>query len=371
MRSIILAINQIYHYPSQQEHIFNFAVPYLAEREAPTFSHQLVSDLYSKKKMRGDYTAVLTWNFKTENKITLNESMFESGYDIYLPPFAVNQQHSVMRHLSKTSSNAHNMMIELLKHLDLNVKMKPQIGIYQNNIIAKTPVYRDYTKNYLNPAIKFLNKNCKDENAIALILDVLWSIYYDVNKNKLTCKTLKRNIIEGKHLFSVVDLNDSTAIDIDDLKLFPYPTTVLKFQNNDFEFHTNTTIHKNIDTYKYMAIYSSISDEHLRRLTINQVFYEDMFLNNYSNYEFLIYSDSISMFKHDIEHIDFKNDLFITSNLLCVKHFENNTQWYGRFNIMYMFYMLIDNYKSASKLISFDLTASKMLSKKGIRILEQ
>lgn len=368
-----LAINQIYHYPSQQEPMFNFALPYLAENEEQAFSHQVVAELYSKKKMRGDYTAVLNWNFKNENQIILFESTFDSKYDIYLPPLVVNQRHSVMKHLIKTSGIAHSVMLDLLSHLELNPKLRPQLGIYQNNIIAKTEVYRDYAKNYLKPAIKFLNKKCDNENIIALILDMLWSIYYDVNKDKLTCKILKKNIIEGKYLFSIVDLDADSAIDLDDLKTFPYPTTVLKYQNNDFEFHTNTTINKTIDTNKYVSIYQSITDEHIRRLTINQVFYEDLFMNNYSNYdyEFLIYSDSINTFKHDIEHIDFKDESFTLFNLLCVKQFENNTQWYGKFNIMYMFYMLIDEYKSISKLGNLDSGISRILGKKGIKILEK
>lgn len=366
-----LSINQIYHYASQEALVSEIAVPYNAGIEEQSFSHKLVLELYSKRKMRGDYTAVLGWNFEADNDLKLSDSIFNSNSDIYLPPIGINQRHSVMRHIMKTSKSAFKTLNSLLKHLDLSSVLKPGLGIYQNNIIAKTDIYRDYVKTYLRPAYKYLYEHCESETDMSIILDSMWSMYLEVNKRNLLITTLKKNATRRKQLFIVVDLFDKLSFNETLFNMFESTIAVLKLHNGAFTFNASSDINIKLDLHKYNAIYASIEDTNYARLLINQTLYQDLFLNNYSNteYDTIVYSNSVSLFDHNIDHIIHYDKDAPPKQAIHIKETGDNIQLYSNSNIMRMFFMLEEEYKKVYRTENLLDNIVRIFSKKGIRIM--
>ena len=71
-------------------------------------------------------------------------------------------RHDVLGYANLCHPRFTGIFDDLLNHLNIDSGIKPLIGLYQNAVIARSEIYRDYIENYLKPAVDFLEDSPQD-----------------------------------------------------------------------------------------------------------------------------------------------------------------------------------------------------------------
>lgn len=213
----MIQVYQIYFDDSQKKHFFKDAIPLKNEQLNNLFENQVILDLFRQEQIKGDYFGALSWKLRPKNKIPQDNlsSIVVGDFDILTFNYV---RHDVFGYAEKCHPGFRLIIGELLRHLGLNPKIRPVVGLYQNAIIAKKELYFDFLENYLEPSVSYL-KNCPERIQKILhsnsgydpvnirvaqktfgtsyypyhtfVLERLWSVYFHVNRKKNTMKYFK------------------------------------------------------------------------------------------------------------------------------------------------------------------------------------
>lgn len=365
-----LTLYQVCNNDIQKNQIYDFA-KYYVDNENNSSLHHNVLKVYQSRQMRGEYVGILDWNFKNDHKLNLKESKICGNYDMYLPPIGINKRHDVFSEIRKNNLYVIETIRELMDFLKIPRNTKPTLGIYENSVIAKKEIYKEYILDYLRPSITFLNGKGISHEVSVMILNTLWSIYYEHNKNKIKVKTFRRNTIEQKYLINVVDLESDTKIYEHILDEFPYPINVLKINGENSGFYSNLKekIYVNVDSYK--KIVEDSVDLVNARFIINQKLYEDIFINNFidNQYQIMAYGDNAAILNENFEDIEYFDEIERTiTNEIHITQLDNSNMIHSKTPIMYLFYMQGNN-KNKKVMENFVDENVKLLKKKGIKFV--
>jgi len=290
-------------------------------------------NLYSKRQLKSDYIGIFKYDIKNTHKFELNEDAITNDYDMYISPLFKNKKYSVFNDLNGTY--LYDIIIKLLKYLKLPENIKPKLRIYDNSVIAKKDIYKDYIKNYLIPTTKYLDILDVSDNIKSDVLDLLWTIYYDINKDKISLKILRKKYYSTDVLINVVDYKT-------ELKYYSikdkYRYNVIKYLP-ELEFKSNVIPGFNENLYKLDLNIENI-------LFINKMLYSDIELNtNFHDYNIIVHVDNVKILNVDInDYINVEECLHSSLNEIF---FINDEKYdikliYGKSGIMELFYTLYD-----------------------------
>lgn len=153
---------QIIYREDQKEKLFPFAVPYFNEKLTPYFESSCIVRLV--KTSTGSKVSVcswklkekLKWNVGRQREITLE--LLESDYDVL--SFTRNTQDHKMIALAEVWHKGFAAaMQKLVEGIGKKWPYEVKTPIYQNSFSAKTEIYQDYVKEYLEPAINFIESD--------------------------------------------------------------------------------------------------------------------------------------------------------------------------------------------------------------------
>ncbi|MCJ7733052.1 MAG: hypothetical protein MUP11_00760 [Anaerolineales bacterium] len=231
MKNAEVNIYQIYYDESQKEYLYLDTIPLFNDELSLYFENNVILDLYKKGKIEGDFFGVLSWKNRIKNKIRSKKikKFIRNDFDIYSFTY---DRHDVLGYAQLCHSKFMSIFSSLLEYLNLDPGITPRIGLYQNAIIAKPKIYIDYVENYLMPAIVFLENSPEviKESLYAdaeyrgvskevlidsfgldhypyhtFLLERLWSVYYQINRNKQSNQYFISKLIPGSFRVKKVD----------------------------------------------------------------------------------------------------------------------------------------------------------------------
>jgi len=345
-----IAIYQKYYNVIQCNHMYNFSKCINAENNSSI--HDVVLQLYKDKKLRSNYIGIFNYDFKRKHQLILNENKITDEYDMYIAPLIINKKHSVFKSLHDKNPYLKETLIALLDYLNLPLDLKPQLGIYDNSVITTKEIYKDYIKNYLEPSFTFLKIRNVSNNIKNLLLDSIWSIYYEYNIEYIKLKVFRKSIISKKYLYTIFDNSNNNIVKQNTLKTFNFDTIILQKINDELIFNSNV-ISEMIDL-------NTIHDE------TDKIFYNYILNNNnyiITDYKYIIHSNDIKILNFDIEkYLNISDILLSNINQIHVLNIENVNVIFGKSIIMKMYFNSLVNMNNTYK-SAFDL-----LKKKGIKI---
>ena len=168
--AVMTELYQIYYEESQLQKVFNFSIPYYNQGLTIFFENDPIAKLVLSTK--ADKVGVTSWKLqeKMRARVGLRQPLtveaLNSDYQVL--SFTRNSQ----RHTMLAMANAwHPGFIPTIKLLweKLGYKMPGEAKnpIYQNHYAAKTEIYQDYVKNFLQPAMEL---TLKDEELNKMML---------------------------------------------------------------------------------------------------------------------------------------------------------------------------------------------------------
>ena len=209
-------IFQIY-YDEKSKLKVNLESDFLYNKDLTVFFENLVISEWFRVNYqqldRIDYIGFLSYNFEDKNDMLIPFESFKKGdYDIYTLGKTVFNHNVVL--FGKTSHGKYfdilfKQMCESVFNLSALQLDEINLGVYQNAVVCKTYIYKQYVENYLNPCIDWLVKypykdmlfsECKyngkmSERELLLktgfpyytfhtfLLERLWSVFIHLNKD--------------------------------------------------------------------------------------------------------------------------------------------------------------------------------------------
>lgn len=216
MNSSNINVYQIYYDENQKQQMFLDTKPIFNKDLDIYFENRLILNLFTGGKIVGDYFGLLSHIARIKNNIKSKyiSELIDGNYDIYSFTY---DKHDVLGYANKCHPDFLNIFTGILNYLNIDVNTRPLVGIYQNAIITAPNIYLDYIQKYLVPAIEYL-ENCSDEIKDKLysdsmydggdkeyiretfgidfytyhtfLLERLWSLYYHVNRRKISISYL-------------------------------------------------------------------------------------------------------------------------------------------------------------------------------------
>lgn len=221
-----MSIYQIYYEPWQLEKISKLAIPFYNEDKilTPFFENDVIRKMYNEQKIQqSDFFGVLSWRISEKNNINLEVlKNINNDYNFYTFNNTI-ARYNVLNVSSQYHPNFLTLFSPILKNLNysLNDFLTVDFGIFQNAVIASKEIYIDYVTNWLFPSMDFITNN-PDPSFQALVksdplysyypgnlrerllknfgtpwyqyhtflVERLWSMYYHVNKDKISLKLL-------------------------------------------------------------------------------------------------------------------------------------------------------------------------------------
>ena len=216
-------VYQIYYDVEQIKYLSPDTLPHYNSKLSVYFENDLIRDFYDAGKIDSDYFGILSWRFQEKNGVQFKSTFVDAKHDIYA--FA---NSAYRQDVFEDSVKCHPYFMDIfnivLKNLKIDSNVRPQIGLYQNTVIARGDIYRKYVSEYLIPTMDLLNRfpdrfvdlnqklwadaKYKYDPALTqrlfehtgkpyytyhtFICERLWSIFYEVNKDKYDLKILNR-----------------------------------------------------------------------------------------------------------------------------------------------------------------------------------
>jgi hypothetical protein len=154
-----MSLHQIYYKAEQLPKLYPFAVPYFNQSLTIFFENKPIQEVVSQATSKN--VGVCSWKLADKMKIrvglrnALTESFINSDFEV------LSLTKNSKRHKMLAMANAwHNGFIPTLDLLWNKLGFKrpgeAKNPIYQNHFIARTDIYKDYVKNFLNPAIELI-----------------------------------------------------------------------------------------------------------------------------------------------------------------------------------------------------------------------
>lgn len=225
-----IKIYQIYYNDEQKLSLSNNTIPYYNDKLTVYFENEIIKNLYDE--IDSDYFGVLSWKFNIKNNITFTTKYIDGKYDMYY--FTNNTKDvDVLGIAYKWHPYFKEIFSLILKNLDIDVNIKPTIGLYSNSVIASSDIYKKYIKEYLIPTMELLDTlngtfKSKYMNDIreklwsnsmyhhkigdrlkehtgksfytyhTFLCERLWSVFYEIHKDEFTLKIINTNRIKSK-----------------------------------------------------------------------------------------------------------------------------------------------------------------------------
>ncbi len=161
---------QIVYDDEQRKACYPFAQVYFNEGLTIFFENSIINEVVSTSK--ADKIAVCSWRLREKMKYyigqprELTQEILESDYDV-LAMTKNTRHHQMLAAADKWHSGFKETMKKLTSMINVNLPNEVSIPIYQNHFSAKREIYRDYIKNYLNPAMAAM-KNDSEMNKLAM-----------------------------------------------------------------------------------------------------------------------------------------------------------------------------------------------------------
>lgn len=161
---------QIIYKDEQASSCFPFATLYFNNILTRYFENSVIKSIVNEATT--DKISVCSWKLKEKlrwyigNHRELTQEVLESDYDVLA--FTKNTSH----HQMLSSANVHHPGFrEILKKISVlsGIKMPDEVRtpIYQNHFSAKTEIYQDYVRDYLEP-VMFLMENEPEINEMVM-----------------------------------------------------------------------------------------------------------------------------------------------------------------------------------------------------------
>lgn len=208
--TIEMNVYQIYYKEEQKREHYLDTRPYFNQDLGLYFENDVILNLYDRGKIKGDFFGVLSWKNRRKNHIkrTRLKPLLSRQYDIFSFTY---DRHDVLGYASICHPEFAPIFAALLNAMNINPQTRPIVGLYQNAIIARPWIYREYVEEYLLPAIDFLESAPEliehllfaDANYLGVqgeklegslgvdhythhpfVLERLWSLYYDRKRKK-------------------------------------------------------------------------------------------------------------------------------------------------------------------------------------------
>lgn len=159
---------QIVFKEHQASECYPFARIYHNEKVTPYFENDVIKRIVPA--LNADIISVCSWRlaakrgdmFRLQDKTLTVEKIFSSDFDVaVLTPRSPTHKplHMASHWHGKAWNNAFDVFKRFIK-TDLGVRVPEELSmaIYENHFIAKREIYHDYVKNWLTPAIDFIDK---------------------------------------------------------------------------------------------------------------------------------------------------------------------------------------------------------------------
>lgn len=436
-------VYQIYYDLDQIKFISPDCLPYYNSGLTVYFENELIKNFYTDNKIEADYFGILSWRFSQKNGFQYNSALIDGRYDLYA------FQGTTRNHIVLGDSNmCHPYFNDIFKHVLRNLKLNIEevsplmdLGLYMNAVIARTAIYKDYVANYLIPTMNFLDNlgnrfpevyqklwsdaKYKYDPALTtrlhqhttkpyytyhtFICERLWSVYYAINKSKLSLKILTAKDTIAPSTVPVFvppqpnKFNTIIGSVVEEVKQLPEPILVASDKQKDFAIcvahlgdrHTLENIHPENDIFDFYLVATEnleISKWHRlfrKNKIINQKIIDDVnsiiskgtLLNMYlcssvtqlwqeqehlnkRKYKVVVYCNNLSALSQKID----LNNLKINPNTIYIKK-GTYKYWIAKADVMETFNQLYPS-QSTFKNGSFDDIILQFALRRNIKIIE-
>jgi hypothetical protein len=223
----MMNIYQIYYEPWQVDKLSKHAIPFYNNDIilTPFFENDVIRSLYNNEKIiTDDFFGILSWRIVEKNNINLDIVLnnINNDYNFYTFNNTIGR-YNVLQVSSQYHPNFLILFDQIIKNLNysLNDFSHVDFGIFQNAVIAKGDIYTDYVNNWLFPSMDFILNNPDPAFQILVksdplysyypnnvrerllknfgtpwyqyhtfLVERLWSMYYHVNRDKISLKLL-------------------------------------------------------------------------------------------------------------------------------------------------------------------------------------
>jgi len=359
----MVTIYQIYQ--DDKTNLYDFSVKIKSDD-----IYETILDLYSNRKLKSDYIGIFNHDIQVKHDFNLDLSKITEEYDMYIAPLNVNARHNVFNKLYEEFPYLYDIVIDkLLNYLKLPVKLKPKLGIYDNSIIAKKEIYKDYIKNYLKPSIYLLNLLNIDQTVIHNILNLLWSIYYEYNKKRLRLKIFRKKIVRTKKSISTLNINALVTV-VDNFKNTKVNNIDVNYDYVLIKYTKHILFKTNLKMQFTQMFYNLNDNSVIELLKVNNAFLTDFnYMYDINIYDIVVYSNSAKILTKNIFKIIEAEDVINNNiNELFILTQDDIVLIYAKPSIMQIFYSLYNT----KKYYIDDLSdyAKHAMSKMGIRVNE-
>jgi hypothetical protein len=148
---------QLFYKEEQKEKLYHFAIPYKTEGLTVFFENYWIRQLVWSTQ--AEKIGVTSWKLadKMRMRVGLREPLTQhalnSDYDV-LSLTKNSLKHTMLAHLYQWHPKSKETMALLWQKLGLKLPGEVKNPIYQNHHCTKTEIYKDYVKNFLNPAME-------------------------------------------------------------------------------------------------------------------------------------------------------------------------------------------------------------------------
>lgn len=153
---------QIYFREEHKKELFPFATPFPNSILSPFFENPIISTLV--KNTTADKIAVCSWSLRKKMTIRipprreLTPEVLQEDFDVM--SFTKNAvDHDMIGALEGWHKGSTEILKLIFENLGLPFTRKPKFPIYQNAFCAKSEIYKQYVKEFLDPAMELMSTN--------------------------------------------------------------------------------------------------------------------------------------------------------------------------------------------------------------------
>lgn len=153
---------QIYYADGQWEKLYSFSIPYKNEGLTIFFENEPISKLVMQTK--ADKIGVTSWKLREKMRTNvcrpreLTEEVINTDYDVL--SFTCNTKYHKMLAAAEVWHKGFRPALEkVCEAIGQKCPGEVRSPIYQNAFMARTVIYQDYVKNWLNPAMEAMTND--------------------------------------------------------------------------------------------------------------------------------------------------------------------------------------------------------------------
>jgi hypothetical protein len=150
---------QLFYRDEQKEKLLPFAIPYKTEGLTIFFENDWISKLVSGSN--AEKVGVTSWKLRDKMmarvglRVPLSLEVLNSDYDI-LSLTKNSKKHTMLAHLYHWHPSSKQAMELLWSKLGFKLCGEVKNPIYQNHFVSRADIYKDYVRNFLNPAMELI-----------------------------------------------------------------------------------------------------------------------------------------------------------------------------------------------------------------------